>query len=129
MTRQPSIFLPHGGGPCFWMEPPPPFGPQAWEKLRGYLAGVVASLPAPPKAFLVVTAHWEEEAPTVSVAPAPGMIFDYYGFPPHTYRAELQGAGRARARPSRRSADPRRRPDLSPRTASAATTTACSCRC
>ena len=33
-ARQPAIFIPHGGGPCFWMELPPPFGPHAWDKLR-----------------------------------------------------------------------------------------------
>jgi hypothetical protein len=43
-TRQPAIFLPHGGGPCFRIDAPPPFGRQSWEKLRLALAGVVASL-------------------------------------------------------------------------------------
>ena len=85
-ARQPTIFLPHGGGPCFWLDGPPPFGKQAWAKLRAYLESIVASLPERPKAFLVCTAHWEEKAPTVSVNPAPGMLFDYYNFPPHTYK-------------------------------------------
>ena len=91
--RQPAIFLPHGGGPCFWIDGPPPFGRQAWEALRVYLAGIVARLPAPPKAFLIVTAHWEEETPTVSVNPAPGMIFDYFGFPAHTYELSYRAPG------------------------------------
>ena len=91
--RQPAIFLPHGGGPCFWIDSPPPFGREAWEKLRRYLAGLVASLPAPPKALLVVTAHWEEAQPTVSIAAAPGMIFDYYGFPAHTYQLSYPAPG------------------------------------
>jgi len=91
--RQPTIFLPHGGGPCFWMDAPPPFGKQSWEKLRQYLEGVVASLPAPPKAFLVVTAHWEAEKPTVSTALSPGMIYDYYGFPKHTYELQYPAPG------------------------------------
>ena len=43
--RQPAIFVPHGGGPCFWMDWPPPFGPHGWDSLRDYLAGVVKSLP------------------------------------------------------------------------------------
>lgn len=92
-ARQPAIFLPHGGGPCFWIDGPPPFGRESWERLRLYLAGIVASLPAPPKAFLVVTAHWEEEAATVSVNPAPGMIFDYFGFPAHTYELSYKAPG------------------------------------
>jgi aromatic ring-opening dioxygenase catalytic subunit (LigB family) len=91
--RQPAIFLPHGGGPCFWIDGPPPFGRQAWESLRRYLAGIVESLPARPKAILVVTAHWEEAQPTVSVASAPGMIFDYNGFPAHTYELKYPAPG------------------------------------
>ena len=92
-ARQPAIFLPHGGGPCFWIDGPPPFGRESWERLRLYLAGIVASLPAAPKAFLVVTAHWEEAAATVSVNPAPGMIFDYFGFPAHTYELSYAAPG------------------------------------
>src|SRR5277367_3446642 len=92
-TRQPTFFLPHGGGPCFWMEPSPPFGPHAWDKLREFLAGVVESLPAPPKAFVVCTAHWETEKPTVSIAAAPGMLYDYYGFPKHTYELKYPAPG------------------------------------
>ena len=71
-ARQPAIFVPHGGGPCFWIEFPPPFGPHAWDSLRDYLAGLVKSLPERPKAFLVVTAHWEADKPTVSVNPEAG---------------------------------------------------------
>ena len=92
-ARQPAIFLPHGGGPCFWMEFPEPFGPRAWDKLRAYLAGLVASLPERPKAFLVITAHWEAREPTVSVNPRPGMLYDYYGFPDHTYSLRYPAPG------------------------------------
>ena len=63
------------------MDWPPPFGPYAWDGLKDYLAGVLKSLPERPKAFLVVTAHWEADKPTVSVNPKPGMLYDYYGFP------------------------------------------------
>ena len=92
-ARQPAIFVPHGGGPCFWIEFPPPFGPHAWDGLRDYLSGLVASLPERPKAFLVVTAHWEAAQPTVSVNPKPGMLFDYYGFPEHTYKLSYPAPG------------------------------------
>ena len=92
-SRQPAIFVPHGGGPCFWIEFPPPFGPHAWDGLRDYLAGLVASLPERPKAFLVVTAHWEADEPTVSVNPKPGMLYDYYGFPEHTYKLSYPAPG------------------------------------
>jgi len=93
VPRQPAIFVPHGGGPCFWIEFPPPFGPHAWDGLRDYLSRLVASLPERPKAFLVVTAHWEAAEPTVSVNPKPGMLFDYYGFPEHTYKLSYPAPG------------------------------------
>ena len=50
-VRQPAIFLPHGGGPCFWMEFPPPFGPRAWDGLRDYLAGLVSPCPSGRRRF------------------------------------------------------------------------------
>jgi aromatic ring-opening dioxygenase catalytic subunit (LigB family) len=92
-VRQPVIFVPHGGGPCFWVDWPPPFGPHAWDGLRDYLAGLVKSLPERPKAFLIVTAHWEADKPTVSVNPKPGMLYDYYGFPEHTYKLSYPAPG------------------------------------
>ena len=91
--RQPTLFIPHGGGPCFWIDGPPPFGKESWENLRQYLSSIKASLPAPPKAFLVVTAHWETAVTTVSTAAQPGMVYDYYGFPPHTYRLQYPASG------------------------------------
>lgn len=92
-VQMPTVYLTHGGGPCFWMEFPPPFGPQAYEGLRAYLAGLLASLPAAPRAIVMVSAHWEEAVPTVSTAPFPPMLFDYYGFPPHTYRLSYPAPG------------------------------------
>jgi aromatic ring-opening dioxygenase catalytic subunit (LigB family) len=83
--RQPTIFLSHGGGPCFWMDFPPPFGPHAFDRLRAYLAGLLQTLPERPKSILLVSAHWEEAAPTVGSSATPGMIYDYYGFPDETY--------------------------------------------
>ena len=92
-VRQPAIYLTHGGGPCFWMEFPAPFGPHAYEGLRTYLASLLGSLPAPPRAILMVSAHWEAPVPTVASAPAPPMLFDYYGFPPHTYQLNYPAPG------------------------------------
>ena len=50
--KQPTIFISHGGGPCFWMEFGAPFGPHGFDKLRAYLAGLLATLPERPKAIL-----------------------------------------------------------------------------
>ena len=90
---QPTIYLTHGGGPCFWITFPEPFGAHAYDGLREYLAGVLEALPERPKAILMVTAHWEEPVPTVSIAAAPGMLYDYYGFPPHTYELKYPARG------------------------------------
>lgn len=92
-ARQPAIFIPHGGGPCFWMTFPAPIGAHGWDSLRDYLAGLLASLPERPKAILVVTAHWETAQPTISLNPKPGMLYDYYGFPDHTYRLQYPAPG------------------------------------
>lgn len=83
--RLPSIYISHGGGPCFWMDFPPPYGAHAFDGLRSYLNGLLDTLPIRPKAFLVISGHWEETVPTIGVGEAPGMLFDYYGFPAHTY--------------------------------------------
>jgi aromatic ring-opening dioxygenase catalytic subunit (LigB family) len=83
--RQPAIFIPHGGGPCFFMDWT--WGPaDTWQPTQRFLEGLAATLPAPPKALLVVSGHWEEPAFTAGAAPAPQLIFDYSGFPDHTYR-------------------------------------------
>lgn len=82
--RQPTIFLPHGGGPCFFMEWT--WGPaDTWHKTQRFLEGLAGTLPAAPKALLVVSGHWEESVFTASAAARPELIFDYSGFPEHTY--------------------------------------------
>jgi aromatic ring-opening dioxygenase catalytic subunit (LigB family) len=91
--RQPAIFISHGGGPCFWMNWPEPIGPHGFDKLKTYLAGLLASLPARPTAIVAVSAHWEAPRPTVGAAAAPPMLFDYYGFPEHTYRLSYPAPG------------------------------------
>lgn len=93
MSRQPALFLPHGGGPCFWMDWPAPFGPGAWDGLGEHLAGIAARLPERPAAILIVSAHWEADVATVSAAARPQMIYDYYGFPEHTYRLQYPAPG------------------------------------
>jgi aromatic ring-opening dioxygenase catalytic subunit (LigB family) len=91
--RLPTLFISHGGGPCFWMTFPEPYGPHAWDSLATYLRGVVAGLPARPRAILIVSAHWEAARPTVMTAAKPGMLFDYYGFPAHTYELSYPAPG------------------------------------
>lgn len=92
LNRLPTLYIPHGGGPCFFMDPPPG-EPHLWDDMAAYLRGVGASIGARPKAVLVISAHWENEQPTVNSGARPGMLFDYYGFPEHTYRLNYPAAG------------------------------------
>lgn len=90
MARLPTIFLPHGGGPCFFMDWTPA---DAWDRMASWLRGIPGSLPEQPKALLVISAHWEEALPTLLTSPAPPLLFDYYGFPPHTYKLAWPAPG------------------------------------
>lgn len=90
--RMPTIYLPHGGGPCFfmtWTMGPP----DTWERMAAWLQALPEGLPRAPTALLVISAHWEEERPTVTSAEAPPLLFDYYGFPPHTYQLTWPAPG------------------------------------
>ncbi|HTB99023.1 MAG TPA: class III extradiol ring-cleavage dioxygenase [Terracidiphilus sp.] len=90
--RQPAIFLPHGGGPCFFMDWT--WGPaDTWRSTQSFLEGLAATLPEPPKALIVISGHWEEPVFTASAAAAPRLIFDYSGFPEHTYRLTWPAPG------------------------------------
>jgi aromatic ring-opening dioxygenase catalytic subunit (LigB family) len=90
--RQPSLYIPHGGGPCFFMEWT--YGPKdTWARMGEMLRGLPALLPARPAALLVVSAHWEADVPTVQTAPHPSLYFDYHGFPPHTYELSWPAPG------------------------------------
>lgn len=46
-----------------------------------------------PKAVLLISAHWEEPVFTVQSAAQPGMLYDYGGFPPHTYSVQYRSPG------------------------------------
>jgi aromatic ring-opening dioxygenase catalytic subunit (LigB family) len=87
----PSYFINHGGGPCFFLEPGPMRA--AWKPLEDYLRGFASALSEPPTALLVVSGHWEEAVPTVNTSAAPPLLFDYGGFPEHTYRLTWPARG------------------------------------
>ena len=92
VQRQPAIFLPHGGGPCFFMDWT--WGPaDTWHETQRFLEQLAATLPESPKAIVVVSGHWEESSFTASAVPEPKLIFDYSGFPEHTYRLTWPAPG------------------------------------
>ena len=91
-NRLPTYYLPHGGGPCFFMENTRG-EPDMWAPMAAFLRGLIATLPEKPQAVVVVSGHWEESAFAVNTAAHPPLLFDYYGFPEHTYRLKYPVPG------------------------------------
>ena len=88
----PVIYIPHGGGPCFFMDWT--MGPKnTWDGMALWLKQLAATLPQKPKAMVVISAHWEEKDVTVNTASRPPLLYDYYGFPPHTYKIQYPAPG------------------------------------
>jgi 4,5-DOPA dioxygenase extradiol len=89
----PTLFIPHGGGPCFFMDPDGGPSDPMWQPMEQYLAGLIDSLPERPRAILLVSGHWEEAEITVHTGVQPELLFDYYGFPEHTYHLRWNAPG------------------------------------
>jgi aromatic ring-opening dioxygenase catalytic subunit (LigB family) len=86
---QPALFIPHGGGPCFFM--PDPAG--NWTGLETFLRSLPEALPQRPAAILVVSGHWETKGFAFTGALTPALIYDYNGFPPDTYTLRYDAPG------------------------------------
>lgn len=86
------MFVPHGGGPCFFMDwtmgPP-----DTWDRLASFLRAFEHFVGARPKAIVVVSGHHESNVIEITSSPAPPMLFDYYGFPAHTYELDYPAPG------------------------------------
>ena len=86
----PTYFLSHGGGPWPFMKEQ---NGTRFDKLEASLQDIPRQVGVRPKAVLVVTAHWEGAQPLISASPRPPMIYDYGGFPAHTYQIEYRAPG------------------------------------
>ena len=80
------MFLSHGGGPL------PLLGDTAHEEMVESLRSIAAAIER-PEAIVVVSAHWEERVATITSAAKPGIIYDYYGFPPASYEIRYPAPG------------------------------------
>lgn len=89
MSRMPTYFISHGGGPWPWI----PNMRQMLHSLEVSLAHMSAELPEVPKAILMISGHWEEDSFAVMTSPKPGMVYDYGGFPPETYHIVYPAPG------------------------------------
>ena len=61
--------------------------------MADFLKNLAATLPRTPKAIVMVSAHWLESQFTVTSGAQPELIYDYYGFPPHTYELKYPAPG------------------------------------
>jgi len=67
--------------------------PAELRALAAYLRALPAVATEPVTAVLVISAHWEAAVPTVTTAARPPLLFDYYGFPPESYRLTWPAPG------------------------------------
>jgi aromatic ring-opening dioxygenase catalytic subunit (LigB family) len=90
MTKLPTYFLSHGGGPWPYMD-----GPfrQHYDVLEQSLKAIRAELGDAVRAVLVISGHWEERDLAISSSPQPGMEYDYYGFPEYLYHIHYRAPG------------------------------------
>ena len=87
MTKnQQILYLSHGGGPL------PLLGDEGHKDMVATLQQIATKIPK-PTAILLISAHWEANVPTITAAPNPALIYDYYGFPPESYEITYPAPG------------------------------------
>ena len=89
MTRMPTYFISHGGGPWPWM----PDWRAEFKNLEASFVQMTRDLPERPKAILMISGHWEDDAFAVMTSANPPMIYDYSGFPPETFQVQYKAPG------------------------------------
>lgn len=89
MSRLPTYFISHGGGPWPWI----PRMRAMFANLEASLARMPQEIGVTPRAVLFVSGHWEAPAFRVMHAARPGMVYDYYNFPPETYEITYPAPG------------------------------------
>jgi aromatic ring-opening dioxygenase catalytic subunit (LigB family) len=64
-----------------------------FSQLEASIKDIPRQLGVKPLAILVISAHWEAATFAVSANPNPPMIYDYGGFPEHTYHVHYRAPG------------------------------------
>jgi len=87
MKNKPDVvYLSHGGGPL------PLLGDEGHKEMVSCLKDIASKI-AKPSAIMVVSAHWEQEIPTITSGSQPSLLYDYYGFPKEAYSIEYPCPG------------------------------------
>lgn len=72
------VYFSHGGGPL------PILGDPSHAEMISFMKNLPRKLEK-PEAIIVISAHWEEEVPSVIGNDNPSLFYDYYGFPKEAY--------------------------------------------
>lgn len=80
------VYFSHGGGPL------PLLGDPSHKAMIDFMKVLPEQIDR-PDLIVVISAHWEENVPTLLGSPNPPMFYDYYGFPPETYEVNYPAPG------------------------------------
>lgn len=89
MSKLPTYFISHGGGPWPYMEE----RRRALHILEASLKDIPRQIGVVPTAVLMISGHWESDRFDVMSSPNPPMVYDYHGFPEHTYHVKYPAPG------------------------------------
>jgi aromatic ring-opening dioxygenase catalytic subunit (LigB family) len=67
-------------------------GDTGHSEMVSHLQEIASKLPK-PSAILLISAHWEQEQPTITGSANPGLMYDYYGFPEEAYTISYPAPG------------------------------------
>lgn len=87
--RAPAIFVNHGGGPLPVIKPNESFN----GNLGTFLSKTASKILSNAKAIILFTAHWEEKEVNITASASPTLLYDYYNFPPESYKLQYPGKG------------------------------------
>ncbi|KAG4027437.1 hypothetical protein MFRU_030g00730 [Monilinia fructicola] len=95
-TLAPVIAVCHGGGPMPILNDPA--HAELIKSMRTRAPEILGISPDPsksnpPKAIVLVTAHWVETQPHISSAQQHDLLYDYGGFPPEAYKLKYPAPG------------------------------------
>ena len=86
----PTYFISHGGGPWPYMQGE---SRRKYSQLESSLADIPKQIDKTPDAILMISAHWESQEFAIMSSPKPRMLYDYGGFPEHTYKVQYPAPG------------------------------------